>query len=106
MTQNFFDQSEGQQVDFQQNQDSRECSSFPNVRANPQSPSEAQGEASHEQSEEGMFSQKFSAVNPCEHQYKEKARLFNSRTRDESELMMPEKSKVSVKMSGNKMEIM
>lgn len=93
-------------VRFQPAPDSRGISCFPNAQTDPHCSSEAQGVLSQEQWEDEPSSQKVSAVNPDECQFERKARLFNSRTRDESELMMPEKSKGCFKATGSKMEIM
>jgi RNA recognition motif-containing protein len=93
-------------VGFQQVPDSREYSALPNTQMDSQYSFAAQGVVSEEQWEENLLIQKVTAVHPDESQHGQKARLFNSRTRDENELTMPEKSRGSFKSSGQKMEIM
>ncbi len=90
-------------VDFHQVQDSREYLAFPTTQTDSQFSAVDQGILSQDQWEEVPLSQRYLAVNPQEPPYDQKARLFNSRTRDESELMIPDKSRGSFRASGNVM---
>ena len=93
-------------VCFQVAPDSTGFSPFTNAQSHLQSSPEARGAQSQEQWGGERSGHQVSAVNPDERHFERKARLFNSRTRDESELMMPEKSREGPKAAGSKTEIM